>query len=83
MHLNSSSNYTPILQKETSIKKYNRFEKRLGTEPFVFSEGQMNTTQQVGLQASNAQMIFDSSESTAPVTTQFVGSQHQQQPMNS
>ena len=43
MHLNSQSNYTPILQQEASITN-NRFGKRLGTEPFVFSEGQMNTT---------------------------------------
>ena len=44
-------NYTPILRQQGSAggTVQNRFKRRLGTEPLVFSEAQMNTTVTPGL----------------------------------
>ena len=44
IRINSMSNYTPILPKNESIGSSSlankgRFKKRLGTEPFILSEG--------------------------------------------
>ena len=73
-NLNSASNYTPMLLKDGSVgsaKTGSRFKRRLGTEPFILSEGQMRT-HTAGFTTSNA--MGGSSQSTAACGT-FVGSE--------
>ena len=65
-YINSASNYTPMLMQDGSVgsaKAAARFKKRLGTEPFILSEGQIRTNTTGFISNANG----ESTQATGPI----------------